>query len=130
MLIPAQPPDEALRLQALRGLALLDTEAEERFDRITRTAVRLFGVPTALVSLVDDCRQWFKSKQGLGVTETSRDISFCGHAILGTVALVVPDALADPRFADNPLVTGPPHIRFYAGFPLGGPGDRSSEPSA
>ena len=124
MLIPAQPPDEALRLQALRGLALLDTEAEERFDRITRTAVRLFGVPTALVSLVDDCRQWFKSKQGLGVTETSRDISFCGHAILGTVALVVPDALADPRFADNPLVTGPPHIRFYAGFPLGGPGDQ------
>ena len=125
MLIPARPPDEDRRLQALRSLALLDTEAEERFDRITRTATRLFGVPIALVSLVDECRQWFKSKQGLKVTETSRDISFCGHAILGPGPLVVPDALQDPRFADNPLVTGPPYIRFYAGFPLRGPGDQN-----
>ena len=121
MLSPAQPPDEARRLEALRSLSVLDTETEERFDRITRTAVRLFGVPIALVSLVDECRQWFKSKQGLEVAETSRDISFCGHAILGTDALVVPDALKDSRFADNPLVTGPPHIRFYAGSPLRGP---------
>ncbi len=124
MLIPAQPPDEARRLQALHSLALLDTAAEERFDRITRTAVRLFGVPIALVSLVDECRQWFKSKQGLDVAETSRDISFCGHAILGPKPLVVPDARNDSRFADNPLVTGPPHIRFYAGCPLGGPGEQ------
>ena len=124
MLIPAQPPDEARRIQALRSLALLDTAAEERFDRITRTATRLFGVPIALVTLVDECRQWFKSKQGLEVDETSRDISFCGHAILGTEALVVPDAMEDARFCDNPLVTGPPHIRFYAGFPLVGPDDQ------
>ncbi len=125
MLIPVQPPDEVRRLQALRSLALLDTGAEERFDRITRTAVRLFKVPIALVSLVDECRQWFKSKQGLDVAETSRDISFCGHAILGTEPLVVPDTWNDPRFADNPLVTGAPHVRFYAGFPLRGPGDRN-----
>ena len=121
MLIPATPFDEARRLQALHSLALLDTEAEERFDRITRTATRLFGVPIALVSLVDECRQWFKSKQGLKVTETSRDISFCGHAILEDKVLVVEDALEDPRFFDNPLVTGPPFIRFYAGCPLSGP---------
>lgn len=118
MLIPATPFDEARRLQALRSLALLDTGAEDRFDRITRTAARVFGVPIALVTLVDDCRQWFKSRHGLEVHEISRDISFCGHAILGAEALVVPDALKDSRFADNPMVIGPPHIRFYAGLPL------------
>lgn len=122
MQTPPMPPDEAARLAALRGLHLLDSAPEARFDRITRTACRLFGVPTALVSLVDQDRQWFKSRQGLEATETPRDISFCGHTILAEETLVVPDALGDPRFVDNPLVTGPPHIRFYAGQPLLGPG--------
>ncbi len=101
---------------------MLDTPAEERFDRYTRLARRLFGVPIALVSLVDENRQWFKSKQGLAAPETGRDISFCGHAIVQTETLVVEDAAADPRFHDNPLVTGDPKIRFYAGYPLRTPG--------
>lgn len=118
MLAPALPPDEDERLAALHSLELLDTPAEERFDRITRIAQRLFDVPIVLVSLVDQCRQWFKSAQGLGASETPRDISFCGHAIHAGKVFVVENALADPRFADNPLVTGPPDIRFYAGAPL------------
>jgi PAS domain S-box-containing protein len=118
MLAPALPPDEEDRLAALRSLELLDTPAEERFDRITRIAQRLFDVPIVLVSLVDQCRQWFKSAQGLGASETPRDISFCGHAIHAGKVFVVENALDDPRFADNPLVTGPPNIRFYAGAPL------------
>ena len=121
MLIPPLPPDEVARLTALRATGLLDTDPEERFDRITRTVARLFGVPIVLVSLVDECRQWFKSRIGLEATETPRDISFCGHAILEDKVLVVEDARADPRFSDNPLVTGPPYIRFYAGCPLSGP---------
>jgi len=112
------PPDESVRLQTLRALNVLDTSHEERFDRLTRLAKRLFGVPIALVSLVDVDRQWFKSCVGLPVRETSRDISFCGHAILGTDIMLVRDALADPRFSDNPMVTGAPGIRFYAGCPL------------
>jgi GGDEF domain-containing protein len=103
---------------ALRSLQVLDTPAEDRFDRITRLAQRTFGVPIALVSLVDEQRQWFKSRQGLEADETSREISFCGHAILGSEALVVEDAAEDPRFHDNPLVTGDLGLRFYAGFPL------------
>lgn len=118
MLVPPTPPDEGFRLEALRGLGLLDTPAEARFDRITRTAARLFGVPTALVSLVDGARQWFKSRVGLEACETHRDISFCGHAVLQDGVLVVEDAARDSRFADNPLVTGPPFLRFYAGCPL------------
>lgn len=115
----ASPPlDEADRLEALHGLALLDTPPEERFDRITRLATRLFGVPVALVSLVDEDRQWFKSRVGLAVEQTGRDVSFCSHAILEDDVLVVPDALLDERFADNPLVTDAPGIRFYAGYPL------------
>ena len=110
--------DESVRLQTLRALNVLDTSHEERFDRLTRLAKRLFGVPIALVSLVDVDRQWFKSCVGLPVRETSRDISFCGHAILGADIMLVRDALADPRFSDNPLVTGAPGIRFYAGCPL------------
>ena len=90
---------------------MLDTPAEERFDRVTRLATRLFGVPIALVSLVDEHRQWFKSRQGLEAAETGRDISFCGHAILDRDVLVVPDAAADQRFADNPLVTDEPAIQ-------------------
>ncbi len=118
MLAPALPPDEATRVSTLRSLNILDTSAEERFDRLTRLAKRLFGVPIALVSLVDADRQWFKSCFGLGATETSRDISFCGHAILDDDILMIPDALLDERFFDNPLVTGDPRIRFYAGYPL------------
>ena len=115
---PCIPQDEESRLKALRSLNILDTPPEERFDRYTRMAKRMFGVPIALVSLVDENRQWFKSCFGLPVRETPRDISFCGHAILGKEVFVIPDALQDERFADNPLVTEEPHIRFYAGCPL------------
>ena len=108
-------------MASLRSLGLLDTPPEERFDRITRLAQRLFGVQTALVSLVDEDRQWFKSRQGLEAVETPRAISFCGHAILGEDTMHVADASADARFADNPLVTGAPHIRFYAGHPITAP---------
>ena len=118
MLIAPRPADESTRLDTLRSLKLLDTSPEERFDRLTRLAKRLFGVPIALVSLVDADRQWFKSCVGLEASETSRDISFCGHAIMGDEVFLVPDALLDGRFADNPLVIGDPKIRFYAGCPL------------
>lgn len=115
----AKPPhNESERLQALRKTGLLDSAPEERFDRITRLASQFFRVETCLVSLVDSERQWFKSRIGLDVQETHRDHSFCAHAILGNGILVVPDARLDPRFTNNPLVTGPPHIRFYAGAPL------------
>ncbi len=115
---PPKPRHEEARLETLRGLRVLDTAPEERFDRFTRLARRLFGVPIALVSLIDADRQWFKSKQGLEASETPREISFCGHAILGSEIFVVPDASRDERFVDNPLVTGEPEIRFYAGYPL------------
>ena len=115
---PADPPGEPERLATLRGLDILDTPPEERFDRLTRLARRLFDVPIALVSLVDESRQWFKSCAGLDALETPRDISFCGHAILGSGVFVIPDATRDPRFAGNPLVLGEPEIRFYAGCPL------------
>ncbi|MDH4074716.1 MAG: ATP-binding protein [Acidimicrobiia bacterium] len=97
---------------------MLDTPAEDRFDRITRIAALAFDLPVALVSLVDENRQWFKSCVGLGVRETPRSVSFCGHAIMQSDAFVIDDAHEDPRFADNPLVTGPPFVRFYAGQPL------------
>ncbi|HDY7462651.1 TPA: sensor domain-containing diguanylate cyclase [Vibrio vulnificus] len=118
MQTPEKPDNEPQRIADLHSLNILDTAAEERFDRITRIARRLFDVPIALVSLVDEDRQWFKSCFGLDVSETPRDISFCGHAILGADTLIVEDASQDARFADNPLVTGEPHIRFYAGVPL------------
>lgn len=110
--------DEQTRLETLRSLDVLDTLPEDRFDRLTRLARRLFGVPIALVSLVDENRQWFKSCIGLDARETSRDISFCGHAILGDEVFIIPDTLEDERFADNPLVLDDPKIRFYAGCPL------------
>lgn len=122
MKTPEVPDDEVARLKSLRELRVLDTEAEERFDRITRLAKNHFNVPIALVSIVDANRQWFKSRQGLDAAETSRDISFCGHAILSDQTLVVPDASAHPDFADNPLVSNDPNIRFYAGAPLHAPG--------
>ncbi|MCA3879996.1 sensor domain-containing diguanylate cyclase [Vibrio vulnificus] len=118
MQTPEKPDNEPQRIADLHSLHILDTAAEERFDRITRIARRLFDVPIALVSLVDEDRQWFKSCIGLNASETPRDISFCGHAILGTDTLIVEDASQDARFADNPLVTGEPRIRFYAGVPL------------
>jgi len=115
---PDIPDDEPSRLTTLHALNVLDTPAEERFDRLTRMANRLFDVPIALVSLVDENRQWFKSCVGLDASETSRSVSFCGHAILGNHIFLIEDATQDPRFADNPLVVGEPHIRFYACCPL------------
>ena len=112
------PQGEEARLAALNGLDILDSEPEERFDRIVRIAAEVFDVPIALVSLVDRERQWFKSCFGLDVKQTSRDKAFCAHAILEDKVMIVPDALLDPRFADNPLVTTEPHVRFYAGCPL------------
>ncbi|PXW25564.1 GGDEF domain-containing protein [Paraburkholderia caballeronis] len=115
---PATPPNEAERLAALRALEILDTPREERFDRLTRLARRLFDVPVALVSLVDADRQWFKSADGFCFAETPRDSSFCAHAILEDDLLVVSDALQDQRFSDNPFVVDGPRVRFYAGCPL------------
>ncbi|MDV6328137.1 EAL domain-containing protein [Idiomarina sp. Sol25] len=115
---PQKPRNELQRLGKLLKTKLLDSAPEDRFDRITRLARQLFDVPIALVSLVDAERQWFKSSQGLNATETHRDISFCGHAILQPDIFEVADASKDQRFADNPLVSGEPHIRFYAGAPL------------
>ena len=115
------PVNEVERIIDLRALEILDTPAEERFDRITRIAQRLFDVPIALVSLVDEDRQWFKSRLGLDATETSREVSFCAHAILDDRVLLVPDAHLDERFRDNPLVAGDPRIRFYAGAPIDSP---------
>jgi GAF domain-containing protein len=118
MQAPALPDNETERLAALYALLILDTPPEQRFDKIVDFAASEFDVPIALLSLIDRERQWFKASIGLDVCETGRDISFCGHAILARDIMVVPDALEDPRFADNPLVTGEPGIRFYAGAPL------------
>lgn len=118
MLFAPPPIDESERLAALRALQVLDTPSEERFDRITRVAAALFEVPIALVSLVDQDRQWFKSRCGLGVTETPRNIAFCAHAILSKEILAVPETLLDERFRDNPLVVSDPGIRSYHGAPL------------
>lgn len=118
---PSTPKDEPNRMAMLRALAILDTPPEERFDQITRMAKRLFDVPISAVSLIDDNRQWFKSRVGLDASETHRDISFCGHAILGDEVFTIPNAIKDERFADNPLVTDAPHIRFYAGCPIKAP---------
>lgn len=112
------PQNETLRLAALEATGLLDTPPEERFDRLTRLARFMFGVDIALVSLVASERQWFKSRQGLEAAGTPRTVSFCSHAIRGSRIFEVRDAREDPRFRDNPLVTGEPHIRFYAGAPL------------
>jgi PAS domain S-box-containing protein len=116
------PDNEAERLASLRAAELLDTGPEEPFDALTRLAAALCGTPISLVSLVDDQRQWFKSRQGLEATETPREFAFCAHAILDSEIFEVPDAREDPRFRDNPLVTGAPDIRLYAGAPIEGPG--------
>lgn len=110
--------DESRRIAELYMLGVLDTAFEARFDRLTRIAAAALGTPISLISLVDTHRQWFKSSFGLAVRETPRDIAFCAHAIQKPEVFVVPDARKDPRFAANPLVTGDPHVRFYAGAPL------------
>ncbi len=115
---PSLAHDEAARIAALCSTGQLDTPIEGRFEIITRLARRVMDVPIAAVSLVDADRQWFKSINGLDVTETGRDVSFCGHTILNDEPTIVPDARLDPRFADNPLVTGPPNIVFYLGYPI------------
>ena len=112
------PENEASRVATLHGLGILDTQRESRFDRYTRIAARAFERPIALISLIDRRRQWFKSAVGIDIDETPREISFCGHAILGDGVFEVQNARLDPRFRDNPLVVGPPRIRFYAGAPL------------
>ncbi|MDE1920248.1 MAG: GAF domain-containing protein [Candidatus Omnitrophica bacterium] len=122
MLNAPVPDNEQERLESLRSLSILDTPMEERFDRITKIAQKLFNVPVSTLSLVDSNREWFKSCQGLDASEGPRAISFCGHAMLADDLFVIPDALTDPRFSDNPMVTGKPHIRFYAGQYLRGPG--------
>lgn len=118
MKAPEIPLDESHRLDALRSLDILDTPPDPDFDAIVRLAQELFEVPICLISLIDADRQWFKACVGLEVSETPRAISFCGHAILQDEALVILDATRDERFADNPLVTGDPAIRFYAGMPI------------
>jgi len=110
--------NEEQRLASLHGLGILDTPPEERFDRITRLAASIFNAPMASISLVDRDRQWFKSSYGLEAVESSRETSFCSHAVAAQDVLVIPDAFQDPRFSDNPLVTGWPRIRFYAGCPI------------
>jgi len=112
------PPNESERLNLLHALNLLDTPDEPVFDRITRLVARILNVPIALVSLIDTDRQWFKSRVGLDVTETPREVAFCAHAIMQSEPLIVSDATRDVRFNENPLVTGNPNIRFYAGVPL------------
>src|SRR5437667_6524475 len=112
------PLNEVKRLKVLWQYEVLDTVPEEVFDDLTELAARICEAPIALITLVDEDRQWFKSKVGITDNETSRDISFCAHAILQSDLFIVPDATKDQRFAHNPLVTSDPKIRFYAGAPL------------
>jgi len=115
------PENEAARLNTLRGYGILDTHPEDRFDGLTRLAATICGTPIALISLVDEDRQWFKSKIGIAASQTPREHAFCAYAIMSPDLFVVPDASKDPRFATNPLVLGEPHVRFYAGAPLTAP---------
>jgi len=117
--VPApMPKNEKIRLESVYRLGILETEPEERFDRITRLAVDLFKVPISTISIINSNREWFKSCQGLGVRDGERAMSFCGHAMLASDIFIIPDAKKDPRFRNNPLVVGRPRVRFYAGVPL------------
>lgn len=122
MIIAALPADEELRLQDLRSYDILDTAAESDFDELVELAGQICNSPISLITLLDKDRQWFKAKRGMEDKSTSRDMAFCSHAILQDDIFVVEDAAADPRFSDNPLVTGGPGIRFYAGAPVLSPG--------
>src|SRR5215813_11894131 len=115
---PPIPDDEEKRLALLEACKIIYTPAEEAFDEVARLAAELCGTEIALITLVDADYQWFKARVGVEQTGTPRDLSFCGHCINHHHPLVVEDTLLDPRFADNPLVTGEPFIRFYAGVPL------------
>ncbi|HVE16270.1 MAG TPA: sensor domain-containing diguanylate cyclase [Chthoniobacterales bacterium] len=121
MKAPDLPPNEEQRQKSLESLNILETAIEERFERVTRLASRLIGTPIATITMIDGDRQWFKSVQGLASTEGPRETSFCGHTILSDGPFVIEDATKDERFADNPLVTGDPNIRFYAGCPVHAP---------
>lgn len=118
---PGLPQNEADRVETLQSLNILDTPRNDRFDRYTRISTRIFDMPVAVISLVDRYRQWFKSTDGFEGEETPRNISFCGHAILGDGVFEVRNTRRDPRFRDNPLVIEQPHIRYYAGAPLEAP---------
>jgi len=115
---PPTPREENARQHVLDALRLVDTQPEPDFDNLVELGRAFFAADYVLVSLVDNNRQWFKAKSGLEANETPRDVSFCGHAILGEGPFVITDAKADIRFAENPLVLGAPHVRFYAGVPL------------
>ena len=112
------PTNEKQRLEALKALGILDTKPDERFDAITKEAIKRLHVPISTVSLIDSEREWYLSRQGLGITEAKRETSFCGHAMFSEYIFIVEDTLKDPRFADNPTVIGAPYIRFYAGIAL------------
>ena len=118
MKAPVFPHDELERLDELESFEILDTDAQVEFDQLTELAQKLFNMPIVLVSLIDSERQWFKSKQGLEACETGRDVSFCGHAILGDEIFEIKNSMEDERFADNPLVTGDPRVIYYIGCPL------------
>jgi phosphoserine phosphatase RsbU/P len=122
MIAPAIPENETERLASLRSLGLVDTPPEERFDSVTRLATTIFHLPISYISLVDETKQYLKSRVGLDFCESSRETSFCGHAILENEPLIISDTLKDERFVDNPQVVGEPFTRFYAGLPLRGPG--------
>ena len=115
------PENESERLNTLRGYGILDTHPEDRFDDLTRLAAIICGTPSSVISLVDEDRQWFKSKIGFDACQTPREDAICAHAIMTPDVFVVRDTTKDPRFANNPMVLGEPHLRFYAGAPLEAP---------